>query len=119
MFEGGGDTGIDWGRVAELRDEVGVENFDEVIALFLEEADDAIRQIQAETDPKLLESQLHFLKGAALNLGFSDLAALCQAQERQAAMSQIPHQLDKIEGIYAASRCAFLKHLPAKGYALS
>ena len=28
---------IDWARVSELRDEVGAEDFDEVVELFLEE----------------------------------------------------------------------------------
>ena len=35
---------IDWGRVAELRDEVGAENFSEVVCLFLEEADEATQR---------------------------------------------------------------------------
>ena len=34
---------IDWTRVSELRDEVGAEDFDEVVELFLEEVDEAIK----------------------------------------------------------------------------
>ena len=33
---------IDWASVSELRDEVGAEDFDEVVELFLEEVDEAI-----------------------------------------------------------------------------
>lgn len=33
---------IDWNRAAELREEVGAEDFSEVVDLFLEECDDAI-----------------------------------------------------------------------------
>jgi HPt (histidine-containing phosphotransfer) domain-containing protein len=35
-----------------------------------------------------VEGQLHFLKGSALNLGLSDLAAICQEGERKAAAGQ-------------------------------
>ena len=33
---------IDWKSLAELRDEVGVDDFNEIIALFLEEVDGVI-----------------------------------------------------------------------------
>ena len=34
------------------------------------------------------EEDLHFIKSSALNLGFSNLSALCQAGERQAASGE-------------------------------
>ena len=33
---------IDWTKVAELRDEVGAQGFDEVIDLFLDEVEEAL-----------------------------------------------------------------------------
>ena len=33
---------IDWARVSELRDEVGPEDFEEVLHLFLEEVEDVV-----------------------------------------------------------------------------
>ena len=33
---------IDWGRVKDLRSEIGAEDFSDVVALFLEEADEVI-----------------------------------------------------------------------------
>ena len=41
---------IDWARVSELRDEVGAEDFDEVVELFLEEVDEAIAALRDLTD---------------------------------------------------------------------
>ena len=54
---------IDWARVSELRDEVGAEDFDEVVELFLEEVDEAI-------------------------IALRDFANLCQAVEAAAAAGQ-------------------------------
>lgn len=41
---------IDWARVSERRDEVGEEDFDEVVELFLEEVDEAIAALCDLTD---------------------------------------------------------------------
>ena len=79
---------IDWARVSELRDEVGAEDFDEVVELFLEEVDEAIAASRDLTDLSELETQCHFLKGSALNIGFRDLANLCQTGEAAAAAGQ-------------------------------
>lgn len=98
---------IDWGRVAELRDEVGAENFSEIVALFLEEADEATQRPLAPGDARSLESLLHFLKGSALNLGFSDLALLCQTGERLAAQGDTSTDMTQIRAVYAASKMAF------------
>lgn len=98
---------IDWDRVAELRSEVGAENFSEVVALFLDEADEATQRQLAPDDAKALESLLHFLKGAALNLGFADLALLCQTGERLAAQGDTSTDLNQIRAAYAASKTAF------------
>lgn len=75
---------IDWARVSELRDEVGAEDFDEVVELFLEEVDEAIAALRDLMDLSKLEPQCHFLKGSALNIGFREFANLCQAGEAAA-----------------------------------
>ena len=51
---------IDWVRVSELRDEVGAEDFDVVVELFLEEVDEAIAALSDLTDLSELEPQCHF-----------------------------------------------------------
>lgn len=76
---------IDWKRVDELREEIGADGFAEVADMFLEEADQAVQRLVAGLPADQVEGQLHFLKGSALNLGLSDLAAICQEGERKAA----------------------------------
>jgi len=51
---------------------------------------------------------LHFLKGAALNLGFSHLASLCQEGERRAAVGIVDVPLDPVRAAYSVSRAMFL-----------
>lgn len=75
---------INWGRVEELKEEVGAEAFGEVIELFLEEVDEATSRIADTKDRSTLPDDLHFLKGAAMNLGFAEFAAICAEYERTA-----------------------------------
>lgn len=100
---------IDWERVAELRDEIGGENFAEVVELFLEEVDTVIERLHRAPEPSRYEQDLHFLKGSAWNLGFADFGGLCQQGERLSAAGE-PHRVDisAILGCYSASRAAFL-----------
>lgn len=72
---------IDWKRVNELRDEIGVEDFAEVVDLFLEEVEQITEKLRKAPDFDTLGEDLHFLKGSALNLGFRNFSILCQAGE--------------------------------------
>ncbi len=74
--------------------------------MFLEEADDVIARISTAAGAMVLESDLHFLKGAALNLGFAEFAALCQDGERRAAGGDINVDLDRVCSSYQASKLA-------------
>lgn len=96
---------IDWARVDDLRSEIGENDFLEVVAMFLEESDEAVGRLTGPPDLLQVESQLHFLKGAALSLGLTELAALCQAGERSAAIGN-PGAVDlaQVAHIYRTSR---------------
>ena len=99
---------IDWDRLNQLRTEVGEDDFDEVVALFLEEVDEVVARLAANPDPATYEADLHFLKGSALNLGFSDLAALCEAGERAAAAGRARDvRIAPVLDSYARSRRMF------------
>jgi histidine phosphotransfer protein HptB len=100
---------IDWSRVNELRDEIGAEDFDNVAEMFLEEADEVIARMAPQDSAKSVEADLHFLKGAALNLGFSAFAALCQDGERRAGQGDAGLDLDAVKLCYAASKVALAK----------
>lgn len=98
---------IDWDRVRELRAEIGAEDFDEVVCLFLEEADEAIARLSPARGAKALAADLHYLKGASLNLGFATLSALCQEGERRANAGDLAVDLEAVGQAYAACRAAF------------
>ncbi len=76
---------IDWERVEELRQEIGPEDFGEVVDLFLDEVEEVIERLRTGPNLADLEADLHFLKGGALNLGFRAFSQLCQAGEMASA----------------------------------
>lgn len=98
---------IDWDRVNQLRSEIGAEDFADVVALFLGETDEVIAGLTALHGPSAVEAALHFLKGSALNLGFADLARLCQDGERRAATGDAAVDLAAVAQVYEASKSAF------------
>ena len=99
---------IDWSRVAELRDEVGPEDFGEVVDLFLEEVDEVVERLRNKAVDGPLEEALHFLKGSSLNLGFATFSSLCRDGERAAAdghadsvdVSQIVESYDRSRKVF-------------------
>lgn len=107
---------IDWIQVRDLNQEVGPEDFEELVALFLEEADEVTARLAStqEADARLGED-LHFLKGSALNIGFRDFADACAEGEAQAATGQSAQiDLPRILSLYASSRETFLREVPER-----
>jgi len=100
---------IDWMRVRELREEIGADAFEEVLDLFLDEAETVLAVLRTATAGDDLEAQLHFLKGSALNLGFASLADLC-AEGEECARAGVRDRVDlgEIGARYDASKAAFL-----------
>ncbi len=101
---------IDWDRVNGLRNDVGSEDFREVVALFLEEVGEIVSRLRRAPDRARLENDLHFLKGSALNLGFAEFSELCREGERQAAEGAADAvDLEALLACYDRSRQAFLE----------
>ena len=71
---------IDWDRIAELQEEVGEEDFAEVLDMFFSEVEDALNGL-SDASPEGWASGLHFLKGAALNIGMEALSTQCRDAE--------------------------------------
>lgn len=105
---------IDWTRVHELVDEIGEEDFGEVVELFLLEVEGAITMLsQADGNPQIIEEQMHFLKGAALNLGFESLAQMCLKGEKAASAGRPDVvSVDDVREMYRTSRAQFEQDLP-------
>lgn len=99
---------IDWDQVASLRDDVGEEDFADVITLFMEEVEEELGKLQGALSDAELSSGLHFLKGSALNIGFSELAELCSEGEHLAKNGQgSVVDVKQIVTTFAASKTAF------------
>lgn len=99
---------IDWERVKTLCDEVGAEDFDEVVELFLDEVEDVIARLGSAPNLATLEDDLHFLKGSALSLGFVSFSTLCQTGETLSAQGKAAEvNLQEILDNYAASKQHF------------
>ncbi|HEY9040295.1 MAG TPA: Hpt domain-containing protein [Roseovarius sp.] len=107
---------IDWVRIRELQNEIGLEDFDEVIELFLDEVETEIAMLRAGRDQAQMESRLHMLKGSALNMGFQTFAEHCQTGETAAAANRhfeidVPATL----AIYDLSKTELLAGLKQQG----
>jgi len=100
---------IDWKRVEDLKAEIGFDGFAEVADMFLEEAEAAVQALGSDLRADDVEAQLHFLKGSALNLGLTDLAGICQLEERRVAAGQ-RDKVDpaRIAAVYQASRAQLM-----------
>ena len=99
---------IDWSRIQELRDEIGADDFDDVVEIFLSEVEETIEKLDQKANAPALEQNMHFLKGAALNLGFKTLAEHCQVAESAAANGQVGQvDVDGVIRCYKQSRAIF------------
>lgn len=99
---------ISWERVNELRDDVGEDDFDAVVEIFMEEVDEVIDRLRQVTDTSNLENDLHFLKGSALNLGFAALSKICHDGELAAASKDASAvDLRAVISVYERSKIQF------------
>ena len=104
---------IQWSRVNVLRDEVGAEDFEEVVDLFLEEVEEVIQDLSADSSASQMEQHLHFLNGSALNLGFQTFSDLCQDGERKSAKGETGTiDLAAIVDGFEQSKALFVSQLP-------
>ncbi|MGI9391292.1 MAG: Hpt domain-containing protein [Boseongicola sp.] len=71
---------IDWNRLSELRSEVGEDDYDEILVLFFDEVASVLDSIES-ANVDAMKRDLHFLKGSAMNIGLTDVSALCQDYE--------------------------------------
>lgn len=79
---------INWTRVTELYNDFGSDGIEEVLIVFLAEVEEGMQRLATAATPDALQSEFHFLKGAALNMGFDEIAALCGQGEQLAGAGQ-------------------------------
>lgn len=85
-------------RITELKDEVGEDDFAEVVALFCEEVEEVLGELR-ETARTELGAKLHFLKGSAFNLGLDAVGDMCMKEE--ARLRNDPAASADVDGILA------------------
>ncbi|WP_298259160.1 Hpt domain-containing protein [uncultured Litoreibacter sp.] len=94
---------LDWRRVQDLKDDLGEEDFEEIVGLFLEEVEEKLQGL-LHGNIEELSSDLHFLKGSAANLGFESFRKLCETSERDPTEFEAGLLLSE----YQESKVAFL-----------
>ena len=90
---------LNMSRIEELKAEVGVNDFIEVVELFCEEVEEILDALKDAKGSSLPE-QLHFLKGSALNIGLDAVSTLCRQEELR--LSADPNAVPDIVSIRAA-----------------
>ena len=101
------DDSISRDRLRQLANEIGPRDFAETADLFLMEVEVALDALSTVTAPNLLIDELHFLKGCALNLGMTGMAATCRETIAAVRMGD-RLDLPRIKACYRASRSRFL-----------
>ncbi|MDJ0640422.1 MAG: Hpt domain-containing protein [Paracoccaceae bacterium] len=71
---------LDMSRIAELKEEVGEDDFAEVVALFCEEVEEVLSELDT-TPQETIAGKIHFLKGSVQNIGLAEVAKLCLEEE--------------------------------------
>jgi len=97
---------LDWARIEELREEIGADDFAEVAEIFLDELEEVMERLQSGGTSEDTAEQLHFLKGCALNLGFSTMAQLA-SQGEAVVKGGGTVDLAELMTAYGASRADF------------
>ena len=106
---------IDWQRLRILRDEVGPDDFDEVLDLFAQEVESILSDLSPDNAAAQIEAQMHALKGAALNLGFDDFSVLCSRNEKRARDGEIPQiDLSAVTATYFQSKAVLKDGITAQ-----
>lgn len=103
---------IDWAKVRALHQEVGEDGLIEVIELFLQEVEMVLAVLGGRG--RQFREDMHFLKGCAANLGFSEMAELCARNERsELDPSLAASAVGAVKQCYRESRMAFFSQIGA------
>jgi len=109
---------IDWAQVRQLQEDVGADEMDEVVELFLDEVDEAMDALEAGYATMASSDRsaaFHFLKGCASNLGFQTFADRCGQGEEITKSGQEPDfVMTDLVQLYASSKESFLNEKAAQ-----
>jgi len=107
-FSGHAGDVIDWARITELENDLGVDELTGLVSVFLAEVGAAVSTLDHPT-----EAELHFLRGCASTLGFSDLAHLAgQGEDRLKRDAAAAVDCHAIKCAYSSEKSEFLTRFP-------
>ncbi len=94
-------SGVDLDRLTSLRDDIGAEDFADVVLLFFTEIGEKLEQMR-EAAGSLSPGDFHFLRGSAANLGFTAMVEACERAETACAEGREPDLAAVVESNEAA-----------------
>lgn len=97
---------VDWDHLNALRDDIGAEDFADVVLLFFSEIGERLDGMRAGSALPSADD-FHFLRGSAANLGFVDMVRACETAEarcRDGAPPDLPTVLAAFEAALAEVR---------------
>lgn len=102
---------IDWTHVKQLECDVGAGEFRNIVTLFLDEVGSEIGLLKGTPQTAWqIKAKMHFLKGSACYLGFSEFGDLCAHNEALAdAGDTAAIDLMHLINVYEQSRRQFEK----------
>jgi histidine phosphotransfer protein HptB len=101
---------IDWDHLMSLRDDIGEEDFADVVLVFFAEMDAKLADLAA--DPARADADaFHFLRGGAANLGFLAMADACATAEA-ACRAGLEPDLDAVIAAFSDSLAEARPRLP-------
>jgi histidine phosphotransfer protein HptB len=103
-------TLIDWDRLMSLRDDIGEEDFADVVLVFFTEMEAKLAEL-SEDAGRVDADAFHFLRGGAANLGFVVMAAACAEAEAACRAGRRP-DLPAVTGAFLASLAEVRPRLP-------
>ncbi|KAB7614675.1 Hpt domain-containing protein [Amylibacter sp. SFDW26] len=103
---------IDWAQVRQLQEDVGADEMDEVVELFLDEVDEVMENLATGYEamaPNDRSAAFHLLKGCASNLGFKTFADQCsQGEDVTKAGNEPDFKVADLVQVYASSKASFM-----------
>jgi FOG: HPt domain len=103
-------SGVDWDHLMSLRDDIGTEDFTEIVLLFFTEIGEKLDHMSAAALPPTA-GDFHFLRGSAANLGFIAMVRACEEAEAACRESRPPDLAAVAKSYRDALECA-RSHVP-------
>jgi HPt (histidine-containing phosphotransfer) domain-containing protein len=105
---------INWDQVKQLEEDIGAEDFGDVVVMFIDEVDQAVDNLRPSPtlEGEAMSSAMHFLKGSAANLGFEAFSAYCSSGEKLAESGASGDvDLARVVHLYDESKQLFLSEV--------